>query len=214
MRVIAGSARGRTLLAPPFEKIRPTGDKLKGAIFSMLEAEAFKRGFSAIIDQGDVERFALALAWPTALDLYAGSGSLGIEALSRGAIRCDFVEKNGEARSTIRRNLERTSLIERARLHAISVQQAASRLAGPFDLLLADPPYGDLEAGRALLDIASSLVTPSGILIWEHAAKLSAPPWLGPLRLLKSRRHGLSAISLYAASNGQRQQGADSEQPA
>ena len=87
MRVIAGTARGRTLHAA--EGTRPTSDLIKGAIFSMLEALAYKRGF-----EPDAEgTLAAALAWPRALDLFAGSGALGIEALSRGSRSADFIER-------------------------------------------------------------------------------------------------------------------------
>src|SRR5581483_11113215 len=106
MRVIAGSARGRPLRAPVSET-RPTADHVKEALFSMLEAEAMRRGFEPE-ERDDELIFAAALAWPTWLDLYAGSGALGIEALSRGAASADFVERDRAARSVIQTNLTRT----------------------------------------------------------------------------------------------------------
>ncbi|MCC7103874.1 MAG: RsmD family RNA methyltransferase [Chloroflexi bacterium] len=201
MRVIAGSARGRALSAPSSERTRPTGDKLKGAIFSMLEAEAFKRGFSPDLDDEGGERFAAALAWPRALDLYAGSGALGIEALSRGARSCDFVENNGEARETLLKNLGRTQLRPRAKIHPTSVEAAVASLHGPFDVVFADPPYAGQEAQPVLARIASSpLLSDRAILVWEHAASLEPPTALGRLRLLRTRRHGASAITLFAVN--------------
>src|ERR671928_613887 len=102
MRVISGSARGRHLRAAG--ATRPTADLIKGAIFSMLEALAYKRGFEPDLDGN----FAAGLAWPRVLDLFAGSGALGIEALSRGARWADFVEQDREAARAIAANLRST----------------------------------------------------------------------------------------------------------
>src|SRR5215210_5447750 len=102
MRVIAGTARGRPLRAAL--QTRPTADLIKGAIFSMLEALAYKRGFEPDQDGN----LAAALAWPRALDLFAGSGGLGIEALSRGARSVEFVERDREAARVIEANLRST----------------------------------------------------------------------------------------------------------
>ncbi len=99
MRVISGTARGRHLRAAP--ETRPTADVIKGAIFSMLEALAYKRGFEPN-EEGDL---AAALAWPKVLDLFAGSGALGVEALSRGAKSAEFVEQDREAARVIASNL-------------------------------------------------------------------------------------------------------------
>ncbi len=102
MRVIAGSARGRPLRAPSGEGTRPTADKIKGVIFSMLDAEAMRRGFEPEPDDEERDgRFAMGVAWPRVLELYAGSGGLSIEALSRGCERADLVESNAAARRTI-----------------------------------------------------------------------------------------------------------------
>src|SRR5919206_3890041 len=112
MRVISGSARGRHLRAAG--STRPTADLIKGAIFSMLEALAYKRGFEPDAERGD---FAAAVAWPRVLDLFAGSGALGIEALSRGAASAEFVEQDAEAARMIASNLRGTQLQERATIH-------------------------------------------------------------------------------------------------
>src|SRR5262252_298037 len=115
MRVISGSARGRHLRAAA--ETRPTADLIKGAIFSILEALAYKRGFEPDED-GD---FAAAVAWPRVLDLFAGSGGLGIEALSRGARSAQFVEQDREAGRILMANLRSTGLDDRARLIERSV---------------------------------------------------------------------------------------------
>src|SRR5712691_4129321 len=201
MRVIAGSARGRSLHAPPSEKVRPTGDRVKEALFSQLEALAYLRGFERLVDDdGESEQFAAALAWPRVLDLYAGTGALGIEALSRGAERADFVEANRAARRLILDNLRQTGLAARAFVHPLAAEQAVSTLAGSYDLILADPPYADQSAGGVLgLLAASPLVTERSVLVWEHRVDLRPPGLLGRLRLLRTRRHGGTALSLYSA---------------
>ena len=127
MRVIAGSARGRPLRAPASQRTRPTADKIKGVIFSMLEAEAYRRGFQPEPDDEEREgRFAAAVAWPRVLELYAGSGALAIEALSRGAERADLVESESAARKVIAENLRRTGLDRRAAVHGTTSRAAVS----------------------------------------------------------------------------------------
>ena len=214
MRVIAGEARGRPLRAPPSAGVRPTGDRLKGAIFSALEALAYKLGFGDQTDEDD-DRFAAARAWPRVLDLYAGSGALGIEALSRGAARADFVEADAAARRAIAENLRATGLAERAAVHPIGVERVVSTLTGDYDLILADPPYADPDAERALAALAGSeLTTRRTVLVWEHASDRRPPERLGKLRLYRSRRHGSAAVSLYHADlvGASPEGGADSEQ--
>src|ERR687894_2700308 len=121
MRVIAGTARGRPLRAPSGEDTRPTADKIKGVIFSMLDAEAMRRGFEPEPDDEERDgRFAMAVAWPRVLELYAGSGALSIEALSRGAAHADLVESSADARRAIVANLAKTGLAERASIHALT----------------------------------------------------------------------------------------------
>src|SRR5207253_5874077 len=105
----------------------------------MLEALAYKRGFEPNED-GD---FAAALAWPRVLDLFAGSGALGIEALSRGATHSDFVEHDRDAARVLETNLRSTGLDARAAVHRCPVNLALPRLHGPFDVVFADPPYAD-----------------------------------------------------------------------
>src|SRR5438067_1262729 len=146
MRVISGSARGRPLRATL--ETRPTADLVKGAIFSMLEALAYKRGFEPDEDGN----LAAALAWPRALDLFAGSGGLGIEALSRGAQFAEFVEQDRDAARIIQSNLRSTGLDERARVHQASVSSALRTVRAPIDVVFLDPPYGDTSALQSSLD--------------------------------------------------------------
>jgi 16S rRNA (guanine(966)-N(2))-methyltransferase RsmD len=188
MRVIAGSARGRTLLSPPKPRasgrpgIRPTSDLIRGVIFDMLDA--------------------MGADYARVLDLYAGTGALGIEALSRGDGDADFVESDAVAATLITENLNRTGLAPNGRVHRLTADRATTRLSGPYTLVLADPPYydeGGLDAVTAVA--ASSLVDASSVLVLEHHKKTAAPDTLGRMRLYKSRIHGDSAVSIYVGED-------------
>ncbi len=198
MRVIAGSARGRPLQIPKSDT-RPTTDKVKGAIFSMLEAEAMRRGYEPTTrEEGGEVQFAATAAWPTWLDLYAGSGALGIEALSRGAERADFVERDPEARKVIAANLARTRLAARGHVLAISAERLFAAPEARYDVVLLDPPYQEVEPGDVLRRVAEAgLVKPRGLVVLEHARDHPAPEQVSSLRLLRTRRHGGTSISLY-----------------
>lgn len=208
MRVIAGIARGRPLRAPSRGPTRPTADKIKGAIFSMLDAEALRRGFEPVADDDEHDgRFAAAVAWPRVLELYAGSGALSIEALSRGAERADLVESSADARRAIVANLEKTGLTERASVHALTSEAAVSTFRGTYDLILLDPPY-DAEGVRLVLErlAGGGLLDRSGVVVWEHRRSTEPPEQIAApgaecgLRLLRTRQHGAASVSLYSAA--------------
>ncbi|MBI1886431.1 MAG: 16S rRNA (guanine(966)-N(2))-methyltransferase RsmD [Chloroflexi bacterium] len=178
MRVIAGKAKGHRLKGPRARSVRPTSDLVRGAIFSALAAR-------------DVDLSRV-------LDLYAGSGALGIEALSRGACWCDFVEENPSACALIRDNLQATGFAGQAEVHCLPVERALDRLEGPYTLVLADPPYADASALAALEEVASSsLVAPGATLVLEQGAKQAPPEAVGPFRLLNERRHGDTMVAIY-----------------
>jgi 16S rRNA (guanine966-N2)-methyltransferase len=177
---------------------RPTADLIKGVIFSMLEALAYKRGFEPDEDG----RMAAALAWPRVLDLFAGSGALGIEALSRGAERADFIEQDRQAAQVIQANLRTTGLSEQARLHQGSVEALLKRVRQPIDLVLADPPYADTTALQTISENLHDLLVPDGLVVLEHAAETAPPQAVGRLPLHNTRAHGHTRISLYSASTG------------
>jgi 16S rRNA (guanine966-N2)-methyltransferase len=135
------------------------------------------------------------------LDLYAGSGALGIEALSRGAAWCDFVERDPAACAVIRENLRLTGFEGAARVYRLPVERAQARLEGPYTLVLADPPYADAAAAAALERLlASGLLAEGGIVALEHSARVEPPAALAGLALVNSLRHGDSAISMYSSS--------------
>lgn len=190
MRVIAGSARGRPLRA--IASTRPTADLIKGVIFDMLEALAYKRGF----EPDEEGRLAASLAWPRVLDLFAGSGALGIEALSRGAERADFVEQDRQAARIIEANLRATGLADPARVHLGSVQAMLSRVRSPVDLVLADPPYAETSGLPATVE---RVLLPTSVAVLEQASDASPPGSVGPLIKATTRVHGHTQISLYTA---------------
>ncbi len=177
MRVIAGRAKGHRLAGPPSRATRPTSDLVRGAIFSALDSMAT-----------DLSR---------TLDLYAGSGALGIEALSRGAQRCDFVEKDARACASIRQNLSKTGFEGQAEVLCAPVERALPRLEGPYTLVLADPPYA--LAATALEGLAERGLVEAGgsTLVLEHSSREEAPEQLAGLTRVKTLRHGDSAVSLY-----------------
>jgi 16S rRNA (guanine966-N2)-methyltransferase len=199
MRVVSGLARGRALTTIESPSVRPTSDKVKEAIFSMLEAEAFKRGLAEPGYLAETEDGDGGFPWPRVLDLYAGSGALGIEALSRGAKSADFVETDARARQAIADNLRRTGLASKARIHGMRVQAALSTFSGPYDLIVLDPPYED-SAFDAVFQMLceSSLVGIATFVVLEHSRQRRAPPGCGPLALLKTRVHGRTGVSIYA----------------
>ncbi len=202
MRVIAGTARGRPLRAPKKGPTRPTADLVKGALFSMLEAEAYKRGF----EPDEAGTMAAALAWPRVVDLFAGSGALGIEALSRGARLAYFVEEDREAVETIKANLRATGLSARGTVLAQPVELAVGRVEGPVDAVFADPPYADLAAlGRALDGLERrGLLQPTSVVALEQAVGSPRPERIGPLVLARTRVHGRTSLALYTGDAGPR----------
>ncbi|HEU5319110.1 MAG TPA: 16S rRNA (guanine(966)-N(2))-methyltransferase RsmD [Chloroflexota bacterium] len=179
MRVIAGEARGVPLIAPRGLETRPTSDKVKGAIFDSLG------------DAGSSGRV---------LDLFAGSGALGIEALSRGADHCDFVDRAAAACKTIATNLAKTRMTDRAAIHATPVDRFLDRAGAAYDLILMDPPYALAGLDRFVTQIAASpLAGPGTVLVVEHSSRRVPPPGAGCLALTKTRVHGDTAFSVYAA---------------
>ena len=180
MRVIAGTAKGRRLVAPRSTKTRPTSDLVRAAIFNML--------------------IAYGADLTTVLDLYAGSGALGIEALSRGAGHCDFVERAGAACAVIRENLRATGLAGSGTVHCIDVLAVPKRLPGRrYTLVLADPPYSDEGAWEAVSAIAGSLlVSADTTLMLELSARSEPRQSLGPFPSVSTRRHGDTLIVIYA----------------
>jgi len=204
VRVIAGLARGRPLVGPPGPQTRPTSDKVKGALFSMIETllVAERPGvlsFSKAVEPGTPELWDGLIV----LDLYAGTGALGIEALSRGAKWCDFVEANPAARRTIERNLQVTGLADRARIIGMDVAKvvrgaARDALHQPYDLVVMDPPYNDLSVVGVVGDLAGSeLLVPRALVSVEHARRVMLADRYDGLVAVRERRHGDTVLTVY-----------------
>ncbi len=183
--MIAGSARGRQLKGPPgrargrASKVRPSSDLVRGALFDALSA--------------------LGADFARTLDLYAGTGALGIEALSRGAESCLFVERDRALAAVIRQNLDATGFSDAAKVIIAPVDRALGRLAGPYTLVLADPPYADDAAASALKRLAESGAIDSnqGTIAFEHGTREEAAAAIGAFSLVRSLRHGDSSVSIY-----------------
>jgi 16S rRNA (guanine966-N2)-methyltransferase len=186
LRIVGGEFRGRLLAAPASRDIRPTSDRLRQALFDVL-AHAY----------GD------PVSGARILDLFAGTGALGIEALSRGAAYVLFVEEGIEARGLIRRNVEAFHLAGRTRLFrrdATTLGPAGG--VAPFDLVLADPPYGAGLGERALASaLAGGWLKPGALCVLEEAAKSEIAPVVG-LDLLERREIGDSVVLFFRAPGG------------
>ena len=177
MRVIAGTLKGRRLEAPTWAGLRPTSDKLRETLFNVL---------------------APRMAGARVLDGYAGTGAVGIEALSRGAAQVTFVDTDRRACDLIRHNLERCGIADGYAIIQSTVLLGVERLRGEpaFDVILLDPPYAsDIQD---VLQQLGEIVKPDGVVVLEHARK-SAPP-VAPDRLRRVRevRSGDSTLTFYS----------------
>ena len=179
MRVITGSAKGHRLKGPPDLGTRPMLDRVKESLFAILS------GYEVI--EGRV------------LDLFAGTGSLGIEFLSRGAAWADFVEQRRDVCAVIRDNLRHTRLADRARVHQMPVERyIAAGAAEPYAIIMMDPPYASPTIEATIEAIAkSSLVADGTILVVGPWPRLELREQYGGFHQLTSRRIGDSSFSIY-----------------
>jgi 16S rRNA (guanine(966)-N(2))-methyltransferase RsmD len=180
MRIIAGSLKGRRLLTPTWEGLRPTSDKLRETLFNVL---------------------APRIAGARVLDGYAGTGALGIEALSRGAVHVVFIERDRRAQALIADNLTRCGVVEGYTVVRASVSRALSQArvgpdAPPFDIALLDPPYD--ESLAAAMEGMDEVVAPGGIVVLEHARRRAAPERAGRLGRVRELPSGDSSLAFYA----------------
>lgn len=169
MRIIAGLARGQTLRVPPGDRTRPTTDRVREAIFSFLTSWT-----------GDLDAPQDAqLAGLRVLDLFAGSGAIAIEALSRGARQVVLVESDRGAAEVIRANLAATSTAGRAQLVTSTVNAYLSGPATSFDVVWADPPYvmGTQEVNRIIAEVAAKWLADDGIIIVERSCRDESITW-------------------------------------
>jgi 16S rRNA (guanine966-N2)-methyltransferase len=176
MRVIAGTARGVPLSAPRGQATRPITDRVKETLFAIL---------------GDRVPDARVL------DLYAGSGAIGIEALSRGAAGVDFVERDRTALSSLRANLERTRLEKDATVHEGDVERYLATAAGPWDLAVLDPPY-EVRAIVAPLRVLVPRLAPGASVVIKHFWRAETPEVEG-LAVARQRRFGETMLTFLEA---------------
>lgn len=190
MRVIAGSSKGRILKSPKTRAVRPTADRVKEALFSSLTSM-----------YGSFYGMSI-------LDLCAGSGSLGIEALSRGAELAVFVDNNSESLLLIHENLQITQHLDSAFLMAMDVFDAVRRLSKEnqqFDIILFDPPYA-LDIGYILSQISTEgLIKDQGVIVVEQGAKTFLPDTIGRFSCINRKAYGDSALFYYQLSNEEMQ---------
>ena len=176
MRVIAGDLKGRRLTAPTWEGLRPTSDRLRETLFNVLAAR---------------------IAGATVLDGYAGTGAVGIEALSRGASHVTFVDDDPRAVRLVSANLERCGVKDRHAIIRARLADAGRRLEGThFDVIFLDPPYGP-GGFAAALDTAARLADDRTLTIVEHARRDAVPASAGPLVLVRELTSGDSALAFY-----------------
>jgi 16S rRNA (guanine966-N2)-methyltransferase len=177
LRVITGIAKG-TLLKVPETGLRPCTDLVRGAIFSILEN--------------------LTEDWDQVLDLYSGSGALGIEALSREAGWVDFVDRERRCCDIIKQNLEKTGFCAQAQVRCGSVEKVLTALDKTYSIVLIDPPYPDRTIGNVLQQLADSkLVGESTIVVCTHSSRFKLTERYGKLKMFKEHRHGDSTISVF-----------------
>lgn len=180
MRVIAGSARGKRLETRRVRSLRPTSDYIREVLFNILR------------DRVRDSRF---------LDLFAGSGAVGIEALSRGAQKVTFVERDPFSIRLIRRNLERLGLLAAGELfqgEALRTLESLKAWGKRYSLIYVDPPYQGTLAEDALEAISrGSLLEDEGLVVVEHFHKRGLPQEVGCLKKLREKRHGQAKLSIY-----------------
>jgi 16S rRNA (guanine966-N2)-methyltransferase len=200
MRIIAGTFRSRKLVAPPGMSTRPTSDRLRETLFNVLAPRIQNAAF---------------------LDLYAGSGAVGLEAISRGALRVAFVERALAALKVLNANLERLGISSGVRVHAKSVSaflKSATRLdpkpanpkpANPkperYDIVFLDPPYDEAKEYAITLELlggaAQGILAPGAVVVAEHRRKQSLDEQYGNLRRTRVLEQGDAALSFYAVAS-------------
>jgi len=173
VRVVAGELRGRKLVAPTGEGTRPTADRVREALFSIL---------------GDVSALRV-------LDLYAGSGALGIEALSRGAAQAVFVDSSPAAVAAVRRNLSDLGLEAPVRRQDALAYLFAAAGGDPYDLVFADPPYDSaLRVAPRLAELLPPVLSPGAVIVTESNKRV---PLELPFDLLRERSYGDTRIAVH-----------------
>ncbi len=177
MRIITGDYRGRKLETPIGTDVRPTTDKVKEAVFNIL--------------MNDI--------WDSiCVDLFAGTGNLGLEALSRGAKKCYFCDNSRESLNLIKTNIEKCGARDQSVVLAGDYTKALTRIKEQVDIFFLDPPYqaGLYEKCLEMID-SLDLLTEEGIIIAEHGVRDQVPEQIGRLTKVKERKYGKTLVSIY-----------------
>ena len=180
LRVIAGEAKGRRIASRKRLGARPTTERVRSSLFSILESNG--------------------LEGKRVIDLYAGTGTLGIEALSRGAVWADFVEDNPKRCALLRRSLSELRFTERSRVYCMKVERAIKSLDGAYDIVLMDPPY-TLGPVHHVMEKVGSLAREGGIVAAGHSKHHALEAEYGCLGLVRERRYGDTVCSIYQATD-------------
>lgn len=177
MRVIAGDFKGRKLEAPMDNKVRPTSDKVKEAMFSILMNDTYDKVFC---------------------DLFAGTGGLGIEALSRGARLCYFVDQSNDSIGLIRKNVATCKAEGYSKILQGDFVRALSRIREKVDVFIIDPPYGEGTEIRAMEKIAElDLLADEGKIVVEHQKRDELPEEIAGFTKVKEKKYGRVVLSIY-----------------
>lgn len=180
MRVVSGIRKGIALKAVPGSSTRPTTDKVKEAMFNMI---------GPYFDGGVI------------LDLFAGSGGLGIEALSRGAEKAIFVDRDGKAIQTIQENVNTCDFADKTEIYRNEAERALKAVIKrglSFDIIFLDPPYKKQQLLKLLEIInAENVLTDSGTIVCEHGSDIELPDTVGVLEKRKHEKYGIISITIY-----------------
>jgi len=185
VRIVGGNLGGRVLRAPPGAATRPTSEKVREAVFDILGRQ-------------------LSLGGAQVLDLFAGTGALGLEALSRGAAHATFVDSARPAVTAIRNNLRALGVADRATVVAGDAVASAARHApaAPWRLVFVDPPYRSDLAIRAVAALPPDRLAADAVIVIEHDRHNAPPDQVGSLLRTDQRRYGDTLISFFAAPQG------------
>lgn len=178
MRITGGTAKGQQLKIPRNRLVRPTTDRVREAIFSILAS--------------------LTSHWSRGLDLYAGTGALGIETLSRDADWVDFVDQEPRCCAIIKQNLEKVGFLQKAHIYCCSITKALTFLNSKYDIIFMDPPYEDPSISSLVTQLAASkLVGNESLIVASHASRFPLNHSYDGLSLIKERQYGDTCISIY-----------------
>jgi 16S rRNA (guanine966-N2)-methyltransferase len=178
MRITGGVARGQQLTVPKNRPVRPTTDRVREAIFSILASMTSNRF--------------------RGLDLYAGTGALGIEALSRDAEWVDFVEKEPRCCAIIKQNLQKVGFSQKSHVYCCSVAKALTFLEDKYDIVFMDPPYSDPSINQMATQLAlSKIVDSESLVVISHASRVPLQDSYDGLSRIKEKQYGDTCISIY-----------------